>query len=84
MKITVQKRTLFSIILISIILLSPSAFAAKAQAKNQQDTKGQPSIQVKELTFNFGEILEGTVIDHQFAVKNVGTAVLNVERVRVD
>ena len=84
MKIITKKSTLFSIVLISIIVFAPLAFAAKPQAKKQQDTHGQPSIQVKELTYNFGEILEGNQVEHQFTMKNVGTAVLNIARVRVD
>jgi hypothetical protein len=48
------------------------------------EAKAQPSIQVKELDYNFGEILEGTEVEHEFTVRNTGTAVLNIERVQVD
>ncbi len=84
MKSITRKSTLLSIVLISIISFAPFAFAANTQAKKSREAKGHASIQVKELVYNFGEILEGNEIEHQFIVKNVGTAALNIERVRVD
>jgi hypothetical protein len=48
-------------------------------AANVQDT---PSIQVPESTFDFGEVMEGGEIVHDFVVKNTGKAVLQIEQVR--
>ena len=41
-------------------------------------------IQVKELEYNFGEILEDHEVEHEFTVKNIGSADLNIMNVRVD
>ncbi len=54
-------------------------------AKHQaSEVTAQPSIQVKQPDYDFGMILEGTVIEHEFTVKNTGKVPLNIERVRVE
>jgi hypothetical protein len=58
--------------------MSPSA---KHQAS---EATAQPSIQIKYPEYDFGEVLEGTEIEHEFTVRNTGTVLLNIERVRVE
>jgi hypothetical protein len=41
-----------------------------------------PSIQVPIADFHFGEVREGTVISHDFLIRNSGTAVLEILQVR--
>jgi len=52
---------------------------AKPQAS---EATAQPSIQIKEPEYNFGEVMEGAEIEHEFTVRNTGKALLNIERVR--
>jgi hypothetical protein len=41
-----------------------------------------PKFQVEEPTHDFGEVLEGAEVEHEFVVKNTGNAVLQIEQVR--
>jgi hypothetical protein len=58
---------------------APPAAQAPQPAQPAQDA---PSIQIPELTFDFGEINEGTEVTHEFAVKNTGKGALQIEQVR--
>lgn len=61
-----------------------SGLAAKAgNVSSPFDAKGQPSIHLSETTYEFGEILEGSEVEHDFIVKNAGSVALGIERVRV-
>ena len=82
MKTCVCKMTLFVVSAVCLSLCMPSAFAATH--RQSSEAKAQPSIQVKELMYDFGEIMEGTEVEHEFIVRNTGTADLNIERVQVD
>ena len=82
MKTCARKKTLFAVAAVCMSLCMPSAFAATH--RQTSEAKAQPSIQVKELVYDFGEILEGAEVEHEFIVKNTGTADLNIERVQVD
>lgn len=44
--------------------------------------QGTPSIQVAETVFDFGEVMEGSEVVHEFTVKNEGKGVLRIEQVR--
>ena len=48
-------------------------------AASKQD---QPHISLEATQFDAGEVDEGAVIVHGFAVKNTGTAPLNIEKVK--
>jgi hypothetical protein len=82
MKTCARNKTLFFVAAVCLSLCTPFAFAATHRPA--AEAKAQPSIQVKELVFDFGEILEGTEVEHEFIVRNTGTADLNIERVQVD
>jgi Protein of unknown function (DUF1573) len=78
-----NKKSLFLITMLVLLLLSQTGFAAKGSGKTPAGEKVQPSIQVKEPNFNFGDVLEGAEVEHEYVVKNTGTASLEIERVRV-
>jgi hypothetical protein len=44
----------------------------------------QPSLSLPEARFDFGEALEGTVVEHDFVVKNTGNEVLEISKVSRD
>jgi hypothetical protein len=44
----------------------------------------QPTIQIKQPEYDFGVVLEGTEVEHEFTVRNTGKVLLNIERVRVE
>ncbi len=63
------------------------AFAGSYPVAEKQpaaDVRPHPLIEVKELEYNFGRIMEGNEIEHEFTVKNAGNAELRIEDVRVD
>ncbi|MEW6185361.1 MAG: hypothetical protein AB1585_06440 [Thermodesulfobacteriota bacterium] len=41
-----------------------------------------PSIQIPMADFHFGEVKEGTLMSHDFPVKNTGSAILEILQVR--
>jgi hypothetical protein len=41
-----------------------------------------PSIQVPAINFNFGEAEEGSILSHDYIVKNTGLGVLEIAEVR--
>ena len=51
------------------------AFGAETQSPNQ------PSVFFPEITFEFPAVLEGAEVLHDFVIKNIGTAPLQVEKV---
>jgi hypothetical protein len=69
-----KKYLLFAIIF--FILLFSSAFAEKPEPENG------PQAHFPENTFIFDKIVEGTLIIHDFVIKNTGNAPLIVEKVK--
>jgi hypothetical protein len=69
-----KKYLLFAIIF--FLLLFSSAFAEKIEEKNR------PQAHFPENTFTFNKIVEGTLIIHDFVIKNTGNAPLVVEKVK--
>ena len=45
-------------------------------------TANQPSVFFPEITYEFPQVLEGAEVSHEFIIKNIGTAPLNVDKVR--
>jgi hypothetical protein len=43
-----------------------------------------PVIEVRDPTYDFGEVPEGEVIKHDYSVFNKGTAPLEIKRVKTD
>lgn len=44
----------------------------------------KPSLSLPEARFDFGEVLEGTVVEHDFVVRNTGNEVLEIKKVSRD
>jgi hypothetical protein len=83
MKTSAKEIFLAFIFLCASSCLFPALAATSSQAKQAAEIKDQPTIQVKESEYNFGEIIEGTPeVEHQFIVTNTGKAVLKIERVQ--
>jgi hypothetical protein len=47
-------------------------------------TTSTPSIQLPVIDFDFGEVEEGSIISHDYLVKNIGLGVLEIIEVRPD
>ena len=41
-----------------------------------------PSIQIPVIDFHFGEVVEGSILSHDYLVKNIGLGVLEIAEVR--
>jgi Protein of unknown function (DUF1573) len=46
-----------------------------------QEYKG-PRIEVKELRYDFGKVVQGTVVSHVFEVRNAGNETLEIEHIQ--
>ncbi len=57
----------------------PQQGAAPAKSGEQQKA---PSLQIAEKTFDFGEVMEGGEVSHDFAIKNTGAETLEIAQVR--
>jgi hypothetical protein len=53
----------------------------KAEEK-QATAQKQPQITIAQPQFDMGEVYEGNTIVHAFAIKNTGTAELNINKVK--
>ena len=74
-----------AVLAITFLCTCPALAAAPASVKKAVcEIKPRPLIQVKEVEYNFGEILEGQETEHEFTIKNIGSADLNITNVRVD
>lgn len=87
MKLSFRNK-IFCFLLTPVFLLAfaQAGFSAKATDKTPagvSDAKAKPVIRVQELTYDFGQIQEGTEVSHDYIVKNEGNAALNIERVKV-
>ena len=50
--------------------------------QEQTSDENQPTISFDKTTYDAGEVWEGDTVTHTFAVKNTGTAVLNIKNVK--
>lgn len=51
-------------------------------ASAQPSDRGAPSIQVGDTVFDFGEVMEGSEVSHEFTVRNDGKGALRIEQVK--
>lgn len=62
------------------------AFAARSAspglASAQESDGGSPSIRVSDTVFDFGEVMEGSEVSHDFTVRNDGKGSLRIEQVK--
>ncbi|MEN6438412.1 MAG: hypothetical protein ABFD97_07505 [Syntrophobacter sp.] len=71
--------------LVFVLVCGQAAHGAKGSSKQAQSSSsptGEPFIEMPQLSYNFGEVLEGTEIEHDFPVKNKGMEVLHIDRVK--
>jgi hypothetical protein len=82
--------TMFFWAALLFLCVAPQESAAQGQSPKPsagesrdgaQATEG-PRILIEETVYDFGEVYEGTTVDHGFTVKNTGSAVLNISQVR--
>jgi hypothetical protein len=59
-------------IIIGLFIWTGSTFAAVST----------PSIQLPVVDFNFGEVEEGSILSHDYLVRNIGLEVLEIAEVR--
>jgi hypothetical protein len=85
-----MRRMLTHIVLIFLALCwHVSSFAAQPQPSDPvQPAKGSPAstqdvprMQLIETTFDLGEVMEGSIVSHDFIVWNIGTAELKIDQV---
>lgn len=85
-----MKRTLTWLLTIAIALLPALAGASDAPAQAPPSKPAPtgtapaaaPSIVIDESTFDFGTADEGSVVTHEFKVRNTGSSVLTIDQVR--
>lgn len=64
-----------------VVLFFLFAFATSPQAFAQAAPASGPVAQIPEMSFDFGSIMEGNEYVHDFKIKNVGTAPLEIKKV---
>lgn len=72
---------------LSVLFGHPGAvsecFAQQHRFSSENSADG-PSIVLAEKTFDFGEVDEGSVVSHEFTVKNEGGTELQIKKVSPD
>ena len=86
MKTCARKKTAIAVALFIAFCFSPAFAATVSPGAKHQDpvAAAQPSIQIKEPEYDFGQVPEGAEVEHEFTVSNTGKVLLNIERVRVE
>lgn len=70
---------ILAVCLVFSLCRAPAAYGAK---ETRRTASAHPSIQVKEPTYNFGEVTESEEVEHAYPVKNTGKATLEIDRVQ--
>jgi hypothetical protein len=85
MKSCARKKTTIAAALCIAFYFSPAfAVTTSPRAKHQaSEATAHPSIQIKHTEYDFGVVLEGAEIEHEFTVRNTGNVLLSIERVKV-
>lgn len=68
-----------SFLLVMILLLA--GFTQQASGQGTAPAASGPSAQISEMTFDFGELVEGKDYIHDFKIKNSGAATLEIKKV---
>lgn len=71
--------------LVLALSLTLAGFAAQAQTApaNAKEKVNGPAFSFPEVTYNFGKIKQGDVVEHTFKFKNTGTAPLIISNIGV-
>lgn len=70
-------RILLTVVFLFCFILSPGFFPASGKAPDES-----PSAFLPENRYIFSSVVEGSQIEHDFIIKNKGTAPLNIEKVK--
>ena len=65
---------------VAILALAGTARAAADKAPPVPAPAG-PSLQLSEMSFDFGELIEGRDYTHDFKIRNTGSATLEIKKV---
>ncbi|HIJ68538.1 MAG TPA: DUF1573 domain-containing protein [Deltaproteobacteria bacterium] len=86
MKTCARKKTAIAVALFIAFCFSPAFAVTVSPGSKQQASQAtaQPTIQIKQPEYDFGVVLEGTEVEHEFTVRNTGKVLLNIDRVRVE
>jgi len=66
----------------AVILTLCVLFSASSYSETQKDTLESPSAVLPERQYNFGPVIEGTRITHDFVIQNKGSVPLKIVRVK--
>ncbi len=85
-----MRRMFIHVVLIFFTLCWPThCFSAQPEPGTSPDSgkvlpassREAPHMQLGETSFDFGEVLEGSIVSHDFIVWNIGTGVLKIDQV---
>ena len=71
----------FLIAAVAYTLIFAVSYISTVQAQNEQGT-GMPQLTIKEKIHDFGTAVEGEKITHDFVLKNRGTSVIEIKKVK--
>ncbi len=74
-------KTVFRFAFLLFFTLALAGIAGVAQAQQAAPAASGPVVQVPETSFNFGEVNDGADYVHDFKIKNVGNAALEIKKV---
>lgn len=75
-----MKKNIVIIVMLLVFLAIP--LYAADQTASVQDVTGAPAAVVKDGNYEFGPVLEGTMVVHEFIVENAGTSPLQIENIK--
>jgi hypothetical protein len=55
---------------------------SEQRPSQQESPQKRPSFHVSSESFHFGEVVEGSVVTHDFIVKNTGSEILEIKNVK--
>ena len=70
---------MYRIKIVCFVALSVLFLISLTQAKK---THSNPFSEIKERSFDFGQVKEGAILEHTFSIRNKGDKVLQVDRVK--
>lgn len=89
-----MNRSLASYLWVSVLCLwlgctqaAATSGSVSPQVPSPSPSSGEapgPAIHIPQNTFDFGEVAEGSKISHEFTVRNVGRATLEIQKVTPD
>ena len=77
---TITRLLLFAFFALALTGLANAAGDIPGAGQSASPPAG-PSIQVPETSFDFGDVYEGKEYVHEFKVRNVGSATLEIKKV---